>query len=290
MTDITSKVREHYRATNLTDRIKSALATTAAEDQPLTVAQLAPLDQFHTRGILATAELAAVAQLESSTRVLDVGCGIGGPARYLASTFGCKVTGVDLSPGFIDAANYLTARCALSDRVTFQVEDALHLPFEDEAFDVVFLQHVAMNIEDRPALYAEVRRILKPGGRFATYDLALRDGDVVYPAPWARDASTSFLLSEGDTRTMLEQAAFRVILWRDDTQTALDWFKVAMATADSGCTRIRQIPGIGPIVATAIVAAIRQRSSLPKGTRLCRVAWSRATAVFHWRQGEVVRH
>jgi SAM-dependent methyltransferase len=229
MTDITSKVREHYNATNLTDRIKSALATIGLEDQTLTVAQLAPLDQFHTRDILATAELAAVARLESSTRVLDVGCGIGGPARYLASTFGCKVTGVDLSPGFIDAANYLTDRCGLSDRVAFQVGDALHLPFEDEAFDAVFLQHVAMNIEDRPGLYAEVRRILKPGGRFATYDLVLRDGDVVYPAPWARDASTSFLLSEGDTRTMLEQPGFRVNLWRDDTQTALDWFKVAMA-------------------------------------------------------------
>ena len=106
MTDIPSKVREHYSAMNLTDRIKSALATIALEDQTLTVAQLAPLDQFHTRGILATAELAAVARLESSTRVLDVGCGIGSPARYLASTFGCKVTGVDLSPGFIDAANY----------------------------------------------------------------------------------------------------------------------------------------------------------------------------------------
>lgn len=114
MTDITSKVREHYSATNLTDRIKSALATIALEDQTLTVAQLAPLDQFHTRGILATAELAAVARLESSTRVLDVGCGIGGPARYLASTFGCKVTGVDLSPGFIDAASYLKDRCGLS--------------------------------------------------------------------------------------------------------------------------------------------------------------------------------
>jgi SAM-dependent methyltransferase len=219
MPDITSKVREHYSATNLTDRIKSALATIALEDQTLTVAQLAPLDQFHTRGILATAELATVARLESSTRVLDVGCGIGGPARYLASTFGCKVIGVDLSAGFIEAANYLTDRCGLSDRVAFQVGDTLHLPFEEEAFDAVFLQHVAMNIEDRPGLYAEVRRILKPGGRFATYDLVLREGDVVYPAPWARDASTSFLLSASDTRTMLEQPGFRVILWRDDTRT-----------------------------------------------------------------------
>jgi SAM-dependent methyltransferase len=229
MTDITTKVREHYGATDLIDRIKSSLATITSEDQMLTVAQLAPLDQFHTRGILATAELAGAAGLEPSTRVLDLGCGIGGPARYLAATFACKVIGVDLSPGFIDAATYLTARCGLYNRVTFQVGDGLHLPFEDAAFDTVFLQHVAMNVEDRTALYAEVHRILTVGGRLATYDLVLRDGDVVYPVPWARDASTSFLLSEGDTRTALEQAGFKAVLWHDDTQTALDWFKAAMA-------------------------------------------------------------
>jgi SAM-dependent methyltransferase len=229
MTDTTTRVRVHYDATGLTDRIKSALATTTPEGQTLTVAQLAQLDQFHTRGVLATAELGTAAGLEPSTRVLDLGCGIGGPARYLAATFGCEVAGVDLSPAFIDAARYLTARCGLSDRVTFQIGNALHLPFEDAAFDTVFLQHVAMNIEDRTALYAEVRRVLTPGGRFVTYDLVLRDGDVVYPAPWARDASTSFLLSEGDTRMALEQAGFKAALWRDDTQTALDWFKAAMA-------------------------------------------------------------
>jgi len=229
MADTTSKVREHYSATSLTDRIKSALAKVAPESETLTVAQLAPLDQFHIRGILATTELAGVAGLEPSTRVLDIGCGIGGPARYLAATFGCKVTGVDLSPSFIDAATYLTARCRLSDRVKFQIGDALRLPFQNGAFDTVFLQHVAMNIEARTALYAEVRRILTLGGRFATYDLVLRDGDLVYPVPWARDASTSFLLNEGDTRRALEQTGFKAALWRDDTQTALDWFKAAMA-------------------------------------------------------------
>jgi len=229
MTDTTTQVREHYNATNLASRLKVALATIAAEDQTLRIDQLAPLDQFHTRGILATAELAATAGLEPSTRVLDLGCGIGGPARYLAATFGCRVTGVDLSPSFIDSANYLTGRCGLSDRATFQVGDALHLPFEDGAFDAVFLQHVAMNIADRSSLYAEVRRILAFGGRFATYDLVLRDGDVVYPVPWARDSSTSFLLSEGDTPKTLEQAGFKAVVWRDDTQAALDWFKAAMA-------------------------------------------------------------
>lgn len=229
MTDTTAKVREQFAATGLKDRIKTALATIARDDQQLTVAQLAPLDQFHVRGILATAELAGAAGLDPSMRVLDIGCGIGGPARYLAATFGCKVTGIDLSPGFIDAATYLTARCGLSDHVTFQTGDALHLPFGDSSFDAVFLQHVAMNIEDRAALYAEVRRILVPGGRFATYDVVLQNGDVVYPTPWARDSSTSFLLSEGQTRSTLEEAGFTAVLWHDDTKATLDWFKAIMA-------------------------------------------------------------
>jgi SAM-dependent methyltransferase len=259
MTDTSIRVREHYSAAGLTDRIKQALATIAPEDQTLTVAQLAPLDQFHTRGIAATVELASAAGVESSTGVLDLGCGIGGPARYLATTFGCKVTGIDLSPGFIDAAIYLTARCRLSDRVTFQVGDALHLPFEDAAFDTVFLQHVAMNIEDRSALYRQVRRILRPGGRLATYDLVLRDGDVVYPAPWARDAATSFVLSEGDTRKALEGAGFEVVLWRDDTQIALDWVKTAMAGPPPSGLNLGIVMGPDfPMIAANLARNIRE--------------------------------
>ena len=227
MPDARTKIREHYNATGLIDKVM--LEAIAPENQQLTISQLAPVDHFHVRGIHATADLGDAAKLSPSMRVLDLGCGIGGPARYLAANFGCNVTGVDLSPGFIEAATYLTARCGLAERVTFQVSDALHLPFADAAFDAVFLQHVAMNIEDRAALYSAVRRILAPGGRFATYDVVLRDGDVIYPVPWARDIATSFLLSEGDTRAALEQAGFRVALWRDDTQTALDWFKAAMA-------------------------------------------------------------
>jgi len=107
--------------------------------------------------------------------------------------------------------------------------DALHLPFADRAFDAVFLQHVAMNIEDRAALYTEIRRVLSPGGRFASYDVVLRDGDVVYPVPWARDASTSFLLTEVETRTALEQTGFTTAFWRDDSQTAADWFRTTLA-------------------------------------------------------------
>lgn len=249
MTDITTRVREHYSATDLTNRIKSVLATIVPGDQKLTVAQLAPLDQFHTRGILATTELADAAELAPSMRVLDLGCGIGGPARYLAATFGCRVTGIDLSPGFVAAATYLTARCELSDRVNFQIGDALHLPFEGAAFDTVFLQHVAMNIEDRAALYAEVNRVLTPKGRFVIHDLVLRDGDVVYPVPWARDASTSFLLNVDDTRTALEQAGFKAVLWRDDTQSTLDWFRAAMASSPNG-------PSLGAVMGSDFPAII----------------------------------
>lgn len=107
----------------------------------------------------------------------------------------------------------------------FQVGAALHVPSDDASFDAVFLQHVAMNIADRAALYREMHRILAPGGRLATYDLVLRDADVVYPAPWAHDASASFLLAEGETRTALEEAGYNAIVWRDDTEVALDWFQ-----------------------------------------------------------------
>lgn len=144
--------------------------------------------------------------------------------------FGCCVTGVDISPSFIEAADYLTTRCGLEDRITFRVGDALHVPFDDGGFDIVFLQHVAMNIADRAALCAEVCRVLKPGGRFAAFDLVSKEGNVVYPAPWAGDASTSFLLSAEETRAALEDAGFTATLLRDDTQTALDWFQAAAAS------------------------------------------------------------
>jgi SAM-dependent methyltransferase len=107
----------------------------------------------------------------------------------------------------------------------------LRLPFEDASFDTVFLQHVVMNIDERPALYAEVHRVLTAGGQLATYDLVLREDDVLYPVPWARDASTSFLLSELDTRMAVQEAGFEAVIWRDDTQAALDWFTDAMAAS-----------------------------------------------------------
>jgi sarcosine/dimethylglycine N-methyltransferase len=223
MTDTTIQLREHYGATGLTDRIKSALATISPEGLTLTSAQLAPLDQFHTRGLAATADLARLAGITAGMSVLDVGSGVGGPARFLAATYGCRVSGVDLSESFVDAARYLTERTGQSGLVSFETASALELPFEDASFDVVLLQHVAMNIADRARLYRQIRRVLKSGGRFAIFDVVLNGGDPYYPVPWARTPATSFLLTAAATREAIEPAGFRTLEWRDDTEAAKVW-------------------------------------------------------------------
>ena len=223
MTDLLDSVRDHYRATGLTERLKTALAIFGPEDQRLTPQQLAPLDQFHTLGLAATAELGKLAGITSDMSVLDVGSGVGGPARFLATTHGCRVTGVDLSEPFVEAARYLTERTGQSAQVSFQTASALALPFADSRFDVVLLQHVAMNISDRVSLYRETRRVLKPSGRFATFDVVSKSGDPHYPVPWARTPATSFLLTAAATREAIELAGFRTLAWEDDTAAAKAW-------------------------------------------------------------------
>jgi SAM-dependent methyltransferase len=223
MNDVLVGVRDHYRATGLTERLRAALAALGPEDQRLTPQQLAALDQFHTRGLAATAELARLAGITADMSVLDVGSGVGGPARFLASAFGCQVTGIDLSEPFVDAARYLTERTGQSAQVSFQTGSALELPFDDGCFDVVLLQHVAMNISDRTRLYREIRRVLKSGGRFATFDVVLNGGEPHYPVPWARTLATSFLLTAAATREAIEPAGFGVLAWQDDTEAAKAW-------------------------------------------------------------------
>ncbi|HTW29353.1 MAG TPA: methyltransferase domain-containing protein [Acetobacteraceae bacterium] len=223
MTDTLDGVRDHYRATGLAERLKTALAVFGPEDHLLAPEQLATLDQFHTRGLAATAELAGLAGITADTSVLDVGAGIGGPARFLAAKYGCRVVGIDLSEPFVDAARYLTWRTGQSEHVSFQAASALDLPFDGGRFNLVFLQHVAMNIADRNRLYGEVRRVLRSGGRLATFDVVLRGGEPDYPLPWARTPATSFLLTGAATRAAIELAGFHVLTWQDDTGAAKAW-------------------------------------------------------------------
>jgi sarcosine/dimethylglycine N-methyltransferase len=191
MTDVLDGVRDHYRATGLTERLKTVLAAIGPEDRRLEPRQLEALDQFHTRGLAATAEIAELAGITADMSVLDVGSGVGGPARFLAATYGCRVTGVDLSESFVDGARYLTERTAQSGQVSFQTASALELPFDDGRFNVVLLLHVAMNISDRARLYREIRRVLKPGGRFATLDVVLESRTILSPGRKRRRRAVS---------------------------------------------------------------------------------------------------
>ena len=251
MSDGLDGVRDHYRATGLTERLKTALKSFGPEDQRLTPGQLGGLDQFHTRGLAATAELAGLARIGAGMSVLDIGSGIGGPARFLAETYGCRVTGIDLSEPFVEAARYLTERTGQSGQVSFQTANALQLPFAGGSFDVVLLQHVAMNISDRASLYREIGRVIKPGGRFATFDVVLRGAEPVYPVPWAKTPATSFLMTSAATRAAIDAAGFRALVWQDDTESAKAWTAERLSSGPPPAPHLGIVmgPGFAQLVA-----------------------------------------
>jgi SAM-dependent methyltransferase len=229
------RVREHYGTAPLWERVAAALDAAGLGGDRVDWRALAPLDEFHTRGLAATRELAHALAPVPGDAVLDVGSGLGGPARMLAAEHGCDVTGVDLSAEFVDVAVRLTERTGLSDQVRFQVADALELPFDDGAFDHVWTQHVAMNIADRAALYAEVRRVVRPGGRFALYDVVAGNGDPLrFPVPWAPNADTSVLFSGEETRAAVAAAGFQEVSFDDQGAVAAEWFQALMAGGGAG--------------------------------------------------------
>jgi SAM-dependent methyltransferase len=224
MTDIHDQVARHYGQGGIAEAILAALAAAGKDIERLTPDDLAPIDEFHTRGRAATVDLATLLALESRHRVLDVGSGIGGPSRFLAHTYDCTVVGLDLTPEFCAVARVLAARSGLADRVSYRQGNALDMPFEDESFDVVWSQNAVMNIALRDRLYHEMRRVLRPGGRLAINDVTSgAGGPPHYPVPWAREAATSFLLTAEVTRTRLEAAGFRVIAWEDTSGPALEF-------------------------------------------------------------------
>ena len=230
------KVAQHYAGGgDLADLIAEGLRKAGKDTDRLTTADLRTVDEFHIRGHKATLELAARLGLQASSRVLDIGSGLGGPARALAETYGCHVTGVDLTKAFCDAATVLSGWVGLADRVDFRQGDATSLPFADATFDAAFTIHVAMNIAAKDKVYAEARRVLKPGGRFAIYDILQGEGgEVVFPVPWARDPSISHLATPDAMRALLSEAGFRILEVQDSTDESLAWFEaLAARTAQS---------------------------------------------------------
>jgi ubiquinone/menaquinone biosynthesis C-methylase UbiE len=211
-------VAAHYATSGLGARILAALEAEGVDTHALSPEILAPIDQLHTRGWPATVDLAAWGPFTNETRVLDIGCGIGGPARYLAKTHGCHVTGIDLMEDFVDAARLLSERSGLAHLTEFQAGDAADLPFADASFDVVWSQNVVMNIADKQAFFGGIARVLKPGGIFTGAEMGLGlKSDPIYPLMWAREPSISYLLTPDETRAALVQAGFKILDWFDSS-------------------------------------------------------------------------
>jgi ubiquinone/menaquinone biosynthesis C-methylase UbiE len=211
-------VAAHWGRENLAEAILAALTAQGTDLDTLTPDGLAPVDQFHGGGKPITVRLAGIAGAALGMQVLDVGGGFGGPARTLAVEFGCLVTVVDLTPSYVRAAQVLTARMRLDDRVSHHVGNALALPFPDETFDLVWTQNSGMNIADKERLYAGFHRVLRPGGRLALQEpMAGPVAPLLYPVMWARDASASFLRTPSEMRAVIEGAGFRARVWDDVT-------------------------------------------------------------------------
>jgi len=211
-------VRDHYSRDGLEQVVLDALRAAAVDIDALQVGDLAGVDQLHAGFGAATEHLLDALDLTPGSRLLDVGSGAGGPARTAAARHGCHVTGIDLSPDLVDLARALTARVGLADLVTHELGSATSLPYDARTFDRAMLDHVGMNIADKAQVFAEVRRVLQPGGRFAVYEqMRIGDGDLTYPLPWAEDEASSFVETRTRYVELLTDAGFAIELDEDRT-------------------------------------------------------------------------
>lgn len=230
-----SDISRHYTRGDLLERLHAALLGDGIDPDHPTIETLAPFDQFHGRGLEATEEVADVLAVAATDHLLDVGSGIGGPARYIADRFGCRVTGIDLTAEFCDVARHLTQMLGLEDRVAFEQGDALAMPFADASFDGAYSMNVSMNIADKAGFYREIHRVLRPGAWLVLIEIAQGpNGSLDYPTPWAQTAESSFLVTPSETGEVLEASGFTDLKSRDTAKESLAFGARSRAMVERG--------------------------------------------------------
>ena len=262
---IETHVAEHYTQGTLEQRILTALREAGKDPERLDSDDLAPVDEFHHGGRAATAAFAPKLKLRPGINLLEIGSGIGGPARYFARYHGCRVTGIDLTEEFIVVSRALTRRLGMEGQVSFEQGSALSMPFSAATFDVATLLHVGMNIAEKARLFAEVRRVLKPGGIFGIYDqMREADGDLTFPVPWASILQTSFVETPATYKRLLIENGFEVIWERSCREDALASFNQQTATKPGSTA----LPPLGVQVTMGLSAAEKManhRSNIERG-------------------------
>ncbi len=228
---MSEEVAAHYSGSGgLAEKIAESLRRAGKDLNTLKAADLATVDEFHFRGRKATLELAEKMKLSEDSHVLDIGSGLGGPARTLAEAYGCHVTGLDLTQAFCDVAGVMSDWVNLGERTEFQQGDATNLPFADNQFDAAMTIHVAMNIAGKDKVYEQAQRVLKPGGIFTVYDVHQGEGgDVLFPVPWAREPSISHLATPEEMKGLLSEAGFRILEVHDSTEESQSWLEAITA-------------------------------------------------------------